>query len=792
MPARIIPDVYNEVRAVGLAISLPFGFNTAGVVGTAERGDVDTAALLTSKQDMYDTYGEPGEYRSTTISEGSELSLVRAGALAFDGGAPQIYFVRIGSSNVAKATRYLTADDGTGVADGYCAALEAMTEGSWGNDIKYKVETADGQTTVTGHVAAIGATVENKFDDQADGTEAGQYNFDSYDATITPDSSEFTLLRIPSADSFTAVASPSTRIELERDSSGQRTVFSVIHFDGGYYKQGGVDPNETLTTAANEKLVQSFWTIDGYTMDGALLRLKHGTATGNITINLYAADDDNRPTGSALAASAAVDASTLGASLADEEIAFVTPYALEPFTKYCLVLEDTLSAGTVTWAAGHAVTDEFTDGEAQFYNGATWADLTGGKDLLFYPIFDIPEESVVLVINDWGTSFLGAATETKKIIWECGTPTSKTPTALDDTLWLTYETGESMKVTLSYGETTEAYYVVDGYDLINDINDTSTGSNLVTADETAYTGAKDFPEYYPLQTTGWQYFGVGAGAATGSATLGNNGADVGASDYADGLDVMSTVDAHVILCAGQYSSVVHAALQVHVDNASADKKERVGVCGHRYGQTLAQVMSSNVALSSKRMIFVSPGITTSNHTSGDDEIVSAAYTAALLAGYMTSINPSFSSLNKGVPVGGLETDYSNAELEQLIKRKMNPIRVSPVGGYRWAYASTASADTSWHEITTVRITDYASTGIRSACEGFIGQKNLITKRNSIRTAVVGFMENMKADQMLDDEGPYTVEVSATRADRVQGIVRVDVSFKPVFAIKYILVTEYVE
>ena len=159
---------------------------------------------------------------------------------------------------------------------------------------------------------------------------------------------------------------------------------------------------------------------------------------------------------------------------------------------------------------------------------------------------------------------------------------------------------------------------------------------------------------------------------------------------------------------------------------------------------------------------------------------------------MTSVNPSFSSLNKGVPVGGLETNYTNAELEQLIKRKMDPIRISPVGGYRWAYAATASADTSWHEITTVRITDYASTGIRSACEGFIGQKNLIAKRNAIRTAIVGFMENMKADQMLDDEGPYTVEVSATRTDRVQGIVRVDVSFKPVFAIKYILVTEYVE
>jgi len=161
MPARIIPDVYSEIRPRGLATSLPFGLNTVAIIGTAERGELDTPTLLTSKQDMYDAFGEPGEYRTTATPEGSELSLTRAGALAFDGGAPQVYFVRIGSTNVAAATRYLTADDGTGTADGYCAALEAVSEGSWGNLISFKVETADGDTATTGHVAAVGATVEN-------------------------------------------------------------------------------------------------------------------------------------------------------------------------------------------------------------------------------------------------------------------------------------------------------------------------------------------------------------------------------------------------------------------------------------------------------------------------------------------------------------------------------------------------------------------------------------------------------------------------------------------------------
>ena len=793
MPARIIPDVYSEIRPRGLATSLPFGLNTVAIIGTAERGELDTPTLLTSKQDMYDAFGEPGEYRTTATPEGSELSLTRAGALAFDGGAPQVYFVRIGSTNVAAATRYLTADDGTGTADGYCAALEAVSEGSWGNLISFKVETADGDTATTGHVAAVGATVENTFDQAA--ADAGSYLFDTYDGTDTPDTTQFSYLRIPSADSFTAVASPSTRIELQRSSTDnyQRTVFDVHHADCGYIKSSGeVDPTDTFTVTSGELLTQSFWTLDGFPMKGAITRLKKGgtPTTGTLVLTLYAADSNGRPTGSALATSAGVDATAIGATYEYVEFDFTSTYTLQPQTYYCIEMSKSVTldaAATITWGAGHATTDEFTQGEANFYSGSAWTALAGGKDLLFHPTFELAENHCVFIVNDWDTSFMG--TETKKIIWS--EESGNAPTASTDTLYLTYETAESMKVSLKYDTTTEVYYIVDGYDLINDINDSLEGSAIVTADEPAY-GTGDYPDRYPLQTTGWQYFGVGAGEAASTATSGNDGADVAASDFSDGLDLLLNVDAHVILTAGQYSPTVHGYLQSHCVNASNDRMERVGVVGHRYGLTLAQVMSSNVAASDKRMIFVSPGITTSNHGTGVEETVSAAYSAGLLAGFMASVNSSVSTLNKAMSVGGLESEYTNAELEQLIKRKINPLKVSRLGGYRWAYAATTDADTSWHEITTVRITDYATRGIRLACEGFIGQKNLISKRNSIKTAVTGFMQNMVADLMLDDESPYTVEVSATRSERIQGIVRVDVSFRPVFAIKYVIVTEYVE
>jgi len=791
--AKIIPGVYTDVRAVGLATSQPFGLNIVGIIGTAERGPVDAPTLVTSKQDMYDIFGEPGEYITTDTPEGSEKTLVRSGALAFDGGTQQIQFIRIGSSNIGAATRYITADDGSGLFGGYCAALEAVSSGSWGNNITYKVETADGDTSVAGHVAAVGASVENVFDDTA--AYPGSYIFDTYAGTNSPatlytggSATQFTYLNIPSADSFIAVASPTTRVELQRsaDDNYQRTTFDAHHTDAGFLKiSGEVSPTETLTSTASEQYVQSFWTIDGFNIQGSLMRLKQSSAVGNVILNLYLADSDSRPTGSVLATSTTLDASTIDASFETVEMLWSTSYVLQPQTEYCLVLEDTLSAGTVTW--GGEATDVFTQGMGQFYNGTSWSVLTGVSDLYFQPIYDIPENHCIFVINDWSTSFIAAYT--KKIIWS--EVTDNAPDSAEDTLYFEYETATSMKFTLKYNETQEVYYVVDGYDLINDINDTIEGSILVDADETAY-GSNDYPDRAPLQTSDWQSFGVGAGEAAGTATIGNDGSDVSAADYSDGLDLMLNVEAHIIICAGQYSPTVHTYLQSHCNNASNDMMERVGVCGHRHGLTLTQIQSSSVSLSSKRMIFVSPGVITVNHATGLEETVSAAYTASILAGYMASINPSVSPLNKGVPVGGLESEYNNAELEQLIKRKINPIKVSRRGGYRWAKADTTATDSSWQKIPTVRITDYATIGIRLACEPFIGEKNLLSKRNSTRTSVSSFMENMKIEEMLDDESSYTVEIISTREERIQGLLRVNVSFRPTFAIEYIMVTQYVE
>lgn len=785
MPARIIPDVYTEVRAIGLATSAPFGLNTVGIVGTAGKGVLDTPTLISSKQSMYDTFGEPGEYRSTTVAEGAEKTLVRAGALAFDGGAPQIYFTRIGDSNVASATRYVTADDGAGTEDGYSVGLEAVSEGSWGNDIRFKVETSTN-----------GATVENVFLTGA--SDPGEYEFDTYDGTVTPDTTQFTYLQIPGADTFEAVASPNTRIELQRASGSnyQRTTFNVIHTDASYMKSSGeVDQDSAeLIDTATDAYCQSFYVTEDFVMSGAILRLKNtGTATGNLVLSLYLANAAGAPitAGGALATSANYSVVGMSASFDYIEIDFTSNYTVYANNSYCLVLSSAdVAVGSITWAGGSA-TDDYTNGVGSYsLAGGAYTALTNCYDLLFQPVYVIPADTCVFIMNDWGTNAAGTlGTKTKKIVWS--EVAGSAPTASTDTLYLTYDTGSSMKFILNYGNTTENYFIVDGYDLIDDIMDTDNGSNLVTAAVSLYGAGEDNPEYYPIAVADWQYFGVGAGASAGTATLGHDGAAVGASDYADGIATLEAVEAHIILAAGQYSPTVHAALQTHVDNMEDQKKERVAVAGHRYGLTLAQVMSSNVGFSSKRTIFVSPGITTSNHETGVDETVSAAYAAALFAGYMAANNPSFSPLGKSVPVGELETSYTNAQLEQVIMKKINPIRAIVPSGFKWGNAVTASIDSSWQEVTTVRITDFATIGVRSACDSFVGEKNLASKRNSINSAVSGFLGTMAADEMFSSDDAYNVVVSSTRAQQVAGIVQVDVSFQPVFAIKYILVTEYV-
>lgn len=766
--SQILPGVYPDIRSGDLAVARPVSLNVLGLVGTANRGTVDSAVLISSIQEAYETYGFPDAYDSS--SEMEELTLSRGLQLAFDAGASSIYAVRVASSSAAKATRDVVSSSGT------CVNLTAATEGTWGNDLQYLVEIADGDLATDYHTDKHFGYVE-----------------DSYTDALT-NSSPFSYLALTSAVNYYAEANQANLVRVIYSSgTGTAVDMTIIHSDAHALQESSEVDGDAVNSlsATGDAICQTFTTIDAAEITGVRLRMKYVTAVpvgGFAYVGLYAVDSNGLPIGSALAATADVSANSwatraIGATYSTEEFSFATAYSMAADTKYAIIVgwNDTYTSGDFTCGGLTADgTDTYTRGDAYFATDGlpgtgTYTASSTVEDYMFDTIISIPENQCEFVISNWGTTYPSA--QKKHIRW------SSTSTPTDTTYaYVNYYTSTSRKVTIKYGSKEEYFWIVDGDDLVTDI----TASSVLV---TATAGANSSEE--PTETVTWQNFGLGAG------TPGNNGAtDVAPGDYVTGLAALEEDYIHVISCPGRSDRATIAAISTHVTNMSKPgmEHERIAVAGHAYGYTLDEVLTFSGPFANKRLVLVTPGIDKTNVGTGDLEGLSAAYTATHLAGFLCSGDISESNLFKAVNVAGLELIYTRPQLEQVVQKRIDPVAQLAEGGYKWHESLTTSTDTEWQEITVVRIVDYATYGLRSVCRQFIGRKNLRSNRSAVRNAVLKFFDDMLSKQMLSTTNgePYSVSVEATRADETEGRVRVIVSYMPVLAIKYIDLIQYIK
>ena len=91
----------------------------------------------------------------------------------------------------------------------------------------------------------------------------------------------------------------------------------------------------------------------------------------------------------------------------------------------------------------------------------------------------------------------------------------------------------------------------------------------------------------------------------------------------------------------------------------------------------------------------------------------------------------------------------------------------------------------FRQITTRRITDFAKAGIRQASNPFIGRLNNQRVRAALQAAIEGFLTTMVADEALIG---YSVEVTATRQDEINGRAIVNAVIQPTFSIDFVAVT----
>src|SRR5262249_34173013 len=122
----------------------------------------------------------------------------------------------------------------------------------------------------------------------------------------------------------------------------------------------------------------------------------------------------------------------------------------------------------------------------------------------------------------------------------------------------------AVKVTLRLGQSDEVYTVVDGNDLISDINDLSVWVTAATADH---------PGELPSKSASDTAFAKFQGGANGQSN----------ADYTAGLAQLLNEDAHIILAAGQDDQTAGAALDRHCQQASTDviKRDRIALVGSK-------------------------------------------------------------------------------------------------------------------------------------------------------------------------------------------------------------------
>lgn len=315
------------------------------------------------------------------------------------------------------------------------------------------------------------------------------------------------------------------------------------------------------------------------------------------------------------------------------------------------------------------------------------------------------------------------------------------------------------KVELTHGADKETYFVTSSSGLAMQVN---SRSRLVFADE------NDFDEL-PDDTNGPKPFEGGA-----------NGEAAAVTDYRDALALLENELVNIVVLAGQdaSNSEMVSTLLGHINTTAEIRRERIAVIGSNGTDNLSAIAGHS--LNSERVIFTAPGIQVAPQVK-----LPGAYTAAAVAGLLSSLPVQSSPTNKPLNIPSVSTVFSSSQLEKLVLQRV--LAVEKRDGYRIVKGITTSTNTAWHQITTRRIVDYALYGVRSACNPYIGKLNNDRVRGALKATIDAFLTRMVDNEALVG---YELEVTATRAQQIAGECIVTMTIQPTFSIDFIVVTMY--
>lgn len=271
--------------------------------------------------------------------------------------------------------------------------------------------------------------------------------------------------------------------------------------------------------------------------------------------------------------------------------------------------------------------------------------------------------------------------------------------------------------------------------------------------------------------------------AGNDALGGPDGAAATTTEIAAGLATLANKPVNLVVVGGLGANTVAATVLAHLEATENDGRERLAVLGAT-GDSLAQVDADAALVGNPRVILVTPGIVADDaaRTDANKAVkLPPAYAAALVAGRLATLAPHISLTNKDVPADDLTRDYTRAEQKQLLGKRACVLAKNL--GIR-AVKGISTDSGPFKQISVRRIVDYAKAGVRIGSNPYIGRLNNSRVRAALKATLDGFLSGMVLDEMLIS---YELEVSATRAQEINGQALVTLVLRPTFSIDFVKV-----
>lgn len=226
------------------------------------------------------------------------------------------------------------------------------------------------------------------------------------------------------------------------------------------------------------------------------------------------------------------------------------------------------------------------------------------------------------------------------------------------------------------------------------------------------------------------------------------------ADYAAAFEKLCAVENVSVLFCDSRESQVHGAMREAILSASEAYCYRIGVvecCG-----STTQLVAAAAGLNSERIVLLAAG-----------EENEPGACAAAFAGVVAATNDPALPMN-GAELRGVEwgTVWADADVNTLVRGGVSLIESAAGTPYVLRAVTTRTTtsgapDSTWRELTTVRIIDEVIPGIRASLRRrFARAKNTAQTRDAIRTQVIIELQSRLEREIIDSYGAVTAQPSA--------------------------------